>query len=111
MHLEHIGIVVDDLAAAKEFFTALGLEVEGETSVAGEPVDRINGLEGVQADVVILPEIMFDEVLVATALLLGRDVVMAAEDAGYALRGARELMRGDIVEQRIAELLVQFEIV
>ena len=54
MHLEHIGIVVDDLAAATEFFTALGLEVEGATSVEGEPVDRINGLEGVRADVVIL---------------------------------------------------------
>jgi len=54
MHLEHIGIVVDDLAAATEFFTALGLEVEGETSVEGDVVDRINGLEGVQADIVIL---------------------------------------------------------
>src|SRR3954452_21047974 len=54
MHLEHIGIVVDDLAAATDFFTALGLEVEGETSVEGDAVDRINGLEGVQADVVIL---------------------------------------------------------
>src|ERR1700754_417722 len=40
--LEHIGIVVDDLAAATAFFAALGLEVEGETSVEGELVDRIN---------------------------------------------------------------------
>ncbi len=53
-HIEHIGIVVDDLAAATEFFAALGLEVEGETSVSGDLVDRINGLEGVQADIVIL---------------------------------------------------------
>jgi catechol 2,3-dioxygenase-like lactoylglutathione lyase family enzyme len=52
--LEHIGIVVDDLAAATAFFTALGLEVEGETSVEGALVDRINGLEGVRADIVIL---------------------------------------------------------
>ena len=52
--LEHIGIVVDDLAAATAFFTALGLELEGEASVEGDPVDRINGLEGVRADVVIL---------------------------------------------------------
>jgi catechol 2,3-dioxygenase-like lactoylglutathione lyase family enzyme len=52
--LEHIGIVVDDLAAATAFITALGLEVEGETSVEGGLVDRINGLEGVQADIVIL---------------------------------------------------------
>jgi catechol 2,3-dioxygenase-like lactoylglutathione lyase family enzyme len=52
--IEHIGIVVDDLAAATAFFVALGLEVEGETSVEGSLVDRINGLEGVQADIVML---------------------------------------------------------
>jgi len=52
--LEHIGIVVDDLAAATAFFVALGLEVEGEASVEGGSVDRINGLKGVRADVVIL---------------------------------------------------------
>jgi catechol 2,3-dioxygenase-like lactoylglutathione lyase family enzyme len=54
LRLEHIGIVVDDLAAATAFFTALGLEPEGEASVEGDPVDRINGLAGVRADVVIL---------------------------------------------------------
>lgn len=41
--LEHIGIVVDDLAAAVAFFTALGLELEGEASVEGDSVDRITG--------------------------------------------------------------------
>ncbi len=54
LRLEHIGIVVDDLAAATAFFTALGLDVEGETSVEGPLVDRINGLDDVRADVVIL---------------------------------------------------------
>lgn len=52
--LEHIGIVVDDLAAATAFFAALGLEAEGEVSVEGGLVDRINGLEGVRADITIL---------------------------------------------------------
>jgi catechol 2,3-dioxygenase-like lactoylglutathione lyase family enzyme len=52
--LEHIGIVVDDLSAATAFFAALGLELEGDASVEGDLVDRINGLEGVRADVVIL---------------------------------------------------------
>jgi catechol 2,3-dioxygenase-like lactoylglutathione lyase family enzyme len=52
--LEHIGIVVDDLAAATAFFVALGLEVDGRVSVEGRLVDRINGLEGVQADIVML---------------------------------------------------------
>jgi catechol 2,3-dioxygenase-like lactoylglutathione lyase family enzyme len=52
--MEHIGIVVDDLAAATAFFVALGLEVEGEASVEGDLVDRINGLEGVRSDIVML---------------------------------------------------------
>lgn len=52
--LEHIGIVVDDLASATAFFVALGLELEGEASVEGGLVDRINGLEGVRADIVML---------------------------------------------------------
>jgi catechol 2,3-dioxygenase-like lactoylglutathione lyase family enzyme len=52
--MEHIGVVVEDLAAATAFFVALGLEVEGETSVEGRLVDAINGLEGVRSDIVIL---------------------------------------------------------
>ena len=52
--LEHIGIVVDDIEAATAFFVALGLEVEGEVTVEGDLVDRINGLAGVKSDVVIL---------------------------------------------------------
>jgi catechol 2,3-dioxygenase-like lactoylglutathione lyase family enzyme len=50
--MEHVGIVVDDLAAATEFFVELGLKAEGEPgSVEGTWVDRIVGLEGVRADI------------------------------------------------------------
>ena len=52
--MEHIGIVVDDLAAATEFFIELGLELQGQTSVEGAWVDRIIGLEGVRADIAML---------------------------------------------------------
>jgi catechol 2,3-dioxygenase-like lactoylglutathione lyase family enzyme len=52
--LEHIGVVVDDLAGATAFFVALGLEVEGEVSVEGGSVDRINGLKDVRADIVMM---------------------------------------------------------
>ncbi|WIY02781.1 VOC family protein [Amycolatopsis mongoliensis] len=52
--LEHIGIVVDDLAAAKAFFTELGLEPEGEMTVEGRVVDLINGLDGVRSDVAMM---------------------------------------------------------
>ena len=50
--MDHVGIVVDDLAAATEFFVELGLEVQGEASVEGGSVDRIIGLNGVRSDIV-----------------------------------------------------------
>jgi catechol 2,3-dioxygenase-like lactoylglutathione lyase family enzyme len=48
--MEHVGIVVDDLAAATAFFAELGLEPQGDGSVEGRWVDRIVGLEGIQVD-------------------------------------------------------------
>src|SRR4051794_29580517 len=52
--MDHIGIVVRDLAAATEFFVALGLELEGEAQVEGPSVDRVVGLEGVRAEIAML---------------------------------------------------------
>jgi catechol 2,3-dioxygenase-like lactoylglutathione lyase family enzyme len=48
--MDHVGIVVDDLAAATDFFTGLGLVVQGEGSFDGRWMDRLVGLEGVRAD-------------------------------------------------------------
>jgi catechol 2,3-dioxygenase-like lactoylglutathione lyase family enzyme len=47
--MEHVGVVVDDLAAATTFFVELGLELQGEGSVEGDLVDSIVGLEGVRS--------------------------------------------------------------
>jgi catechol 2,3-dioxygenase-like lactoylglutathione lyase family enzyme len=52
--LDHVSVVVDDLAAAIDFFTVLGLTREGETPVEGAWVDRVNGLEGVHVDIVMM---------------------------------------------------------
>jgi catechol 2,3-dioxygenase-like lactoylglutathione lyase family enzyme len=52
--MEHVGIVVDDLAAAIKFFVQLGLELQGEGEVEGRWVDRIVGLEGVRAEIAIV---------------------------------------------------------
>jgi catechol 2,3-dioxygenase-like lactoylglutathione lyase family enzyme len=49
--MDHVGIVVDDLAAATEFFIELGLELQGEASLEGALVDRLVGLDGVRTDV------------------------------------------------------------
>jgi catechol 2,3-dioxygenase-like lactoylglutathione lyase family enzyme len=50
--MDHVGVVVDDLEAATEFFVELGLQVQGEAAVEGSWVDRIIGLNGVRSDVV-----------------------------------------------------------
>lgn len=52
--MEHVGIVVDDLAAAVEFFVELGLEPGGTGQVGGELVDRIIALEGTKAELAML---------------------------------------------------------
>jgi catechol 2,3-dioxygenase-like lactoylglutathione lyase family enzyme len=52
--MDHVGVVVDDLAAATEFFVELGLVLEGEGSVEGRWADRIVGLEGIRADLAMM---------------------------------------------------------
>jgi catechol 2,3-dioxygenase-like lactoylglutathione lyase family enzyme len=52
--LDHISVVVDDLAAAIAFFTTLGMTIEGEAPVEGPWVDRVNGIENVQVDIVMM---------------------------------------------------------
>jgi catechol 2,3-dioxygenase-like lactoylglutathione lyase family enzyme len=52
--MDHVGVVVDDLAAAIEFFAELGLELQSEWSVEDPRVDRIVGLEGVRADAAMM---------------------------------------------------------
>jgi catechol 2,3-dioxygenase-like lactoylglutathione lyase family enzyme len=52
--LDHVGIVVDDLAAATEFFVELGLEPRGGALVEGGWVDRVVGLDGVRSELVML---------------------------------------------------------
>lgn len=52
--MDHVGVVVDDLRAAIDFFVALGLELEGEATVEGRLVDRIIGLDGVRSRIAML---------------------------------------------------------
>jgi catechol 2,3-dioxygenase-like lactoylglutathione lyase family enzyme len=52
--LEHVGIVVDDLADATAFFVELGLRLEDAAAVSGGWVDRVVGLAGVRAEIAML---------------------------------------------------------
>jgi catechol 2,3-dioxygenase-like lactoylglutathione lyase family enzyme len=52
--LDHVSVVVDDLAGAIAFFAALGMTIEGETAAEGPWVDRVNGIENVRVDIVMM---------------------------------------------------------
>jgi len=52
--MDHVGVVVEDLAAAVAFFLELGLELEGEAAVEGQWVDDLLGLDGVRADIAVV---------------------------------------------------------
>src|SRR5436190_18406491 len=52
--MDNVLIVVDDLEAAKAFFIALGLKLEGEQTVEGPLVGKLIGLEDVRATLVML---------------------------------------------------------
>jgi catechol 2,3-dioxygenase-like lactoylglutathione lyase family enzyme len=54
LQMHNVGIVVDDLKAAIAFFAELGLELEGETTVEGQWVDRVVGLNGVRSDIAMM---------------------------------------------------------
>jgi catechol 2,3-dioxygenase-like lactoylglutathione lyase family enzyme len=52
--LDHVSVVVDDLPAAVAFFTTLGMTIEGEAPIEGPWVDRINGIENIQVNIVMM---------------------------------------------------------
>lgn len=52
--LDHIVVVVDDLPSAIEYFTVLGMTREGGALIEGDWVDRVNAIEGVKVDIVMM---------------------------------------------------------
>ena len=52
--MDNVLIVVDDLEAAKAFFTELGMELEGQAPVEGRHVDLLVGLENVRCEIAMM---------------------------------------------------------
>jgi catechol 2,3-dioxygenase-like lactoylglutathione lyase family enzyme len=52
--LDHVSVVVEDLAAAEKFFTVLGMTRDGAMPVEGPWVDRINAIDGVKVEIVMM---------------------------------------------------------
>ena len=116
--LDHVSVVVDDLAAAVAFFTALGMTIEGEAPIEGPWVDRVNALENVQVDIAMMrtpdghgrleltkfrnPELVEIEPAIAPPNTLGlRSVMFAVEsvdDTLARLRGHGAELVGEVVQ-------------
>ena len=54
LRLDNIGIVVEDLGAAVEFFRELGLELEGRATVEGEWAGSVTGLGDQRVEVAMM---------------------------------------------------------
>lgn len=54
VRMDNVGIVVEDLAAAIEFFRELGLELEGQTVVEGEWAGRVTGLGNQRVEIAMM---------------------------------------------------------
>lgn len=52
--MDNVGIVVEDLGAAVEFFRELGLELEGEGEVSGEWAGRVTGLGDQRVEIAMM---------------------------------------------------------
>src|SRR6188508_209418 len=52
--MDNMGIVVEDLAAAIEFFRELGLELEGQGMVEGEWAGRVTGLGDQRVEIAMM---------------------------------------------------------
>ena len=52
--MDNVGIVVDDLVAAIDFFRELGLELEGRATVEGEWAGRVTGLGDQRVEIAMM---------------------------------------------------------
>src|SRR5688572_4796539 len=52
--MDNVGIVVEDLDAAIEFFTELGLELEGRAPIEGAWADGVTGLRDMRVEIAMM---------------------------------------------------------
>ncbi|MHA6804101.1 VOC family protein [Salinifilum ghardaiensis] len=52
--MDNVLLVVDDLEAAIAFFTELGMELEGRTTIEGRWADRVIGIDDARSEIAML---------------------------------------------------------
>lgn len=53
-NIDHIGVVVNDLKTAKDFFLDIGFVVQGEAEEQSDLLDKVIGIEGARSRIVFL---------------------------------------------------------
>jgi catechol 2,3-dioxygenase-like lactoylglutathione lyase family enzyme len=51
LQMHNVGLVVEDIDAAIEFFTELGLEIEGRAPIEGDWADGVTGLRDMRVEI------------------------------------------------------------
>src|SRR5438105_7507850 len=52
--MDNVGIVVEDIDAAIEFFTELGLKLEGRAPIEGDWADGVTGLRDMRVEIAMM---------------------------------------------------------
>ena len=52
--MDNVGIVVEDIDVAIEFFTELGLELEGRAPIEGDWADGVTGLRDMRVEIAMM---------------------------------------------------------
>src|SRR3954453_3388429 len=52
--MDNVGIVVENIDAAIEFFTELGLELEGRAPIEGDWADGVTGLRDMRVEIAMM---------------------------------------------------------
>jgi len=120
LRMDNVGIVVEDLAAAIDFFRELGLELEGQGLVEGEWAGRVTGLGEQRVEIAMMrtpdghgrlelsrflaPEVVADHRNAPVNALGYLRVMFAVDDIDDTLR--RLMKRG---AQMVSDDVVQYE--
>lgn len=120
LRLDNVGIVVEDLEAAIDFFRELGLELEGQGMIEGEWAGRVTGLGNQRVEIAMMrtpdghgrlelsrflePEVVADHRTAPVNALGYLRVMFNVDDIDETL--ARLLKRG---AQLVSDDVVQYE--
>jgi len=83
-YIDHIGIIVNDLQAAKQFFLDIGFTVMGEADEQSELLDKVVGIKGAHSQIVFMTAPGGETKLELTKFLTPSKEAAPAESQMYA---------------------------